>query len=835
MSSMTQPSFAGGVVSPSVAGRVDLDLYQNSLAVGINFIVQRTGGIANRPGYEFVGSVINGALKYRLIPFSFNTEQNYVLELGELTMRVIKDGAYVLDGTGMPVQVATPWYVADVFRLQITQSADVMWVTHPAYPTQRISRSSHSDWTIAPYDLAPPPFQGGNGDKTVTAYASGATGTITITASEPVFVDSDVGAWFSLDIADYGSLIPWASDTVFSVGDYCYSDQKIYKAIDKFTYGSAGYTNWRTGGSQPIHTEGAAWDGQGAYQSGDTGTSYNIGFKWQYVCKGFGLGKITAVSGDGLTAAIEVVEEFPPPVIGPDNASYKWALSAFGPGTGYPAAVAFYQQRLSLANTLAQPQTLWMSRTNVYNDHGASRPTEDDDAVSFTIGSRQVNEIRHIVPLQVLLLLTSGGEFKVTGGSNGVITPASPVVDQQGARGSSYVSPLVIGSTALYVQEKGSVVRDLGYQYSSDSFTGDDLSVRASHYFDGYTITDWAYCQVPWSAVFAVRNDGKLLCLTYMREQQVIAWTMLETSGAVESVAVIGEGDEDVLYLSIRRQVGGQTVRYVERMHSRWFTDRADAFFVDSGLTYDGRNTGSTTVTITAPDYGEGAPLTATFTAEFLESTHVGKVIHVTDPDVSDPDSPHKVMRLLIEEVVSPNIATCVAQRDVPASLRNVPSMNWGIGVFRVAGLDHLEGETVAILGDGAVKTPKKVTDGAVSLDYSAVVIHAGLPYRAIAQTLDLYTQLQGESMRSKRRSISKVSLLCEASAGVKIGPSVDKVVTAKQRDYQFYDQTAGLRTGIIDATYPGGWDKSGRITILQDDPLPLTVLSVTPEFSIGN
>lgn len=828
MTSATQPTFAGGEIAPAVQGRVDLDLYQNSLARCRNFIVLRTGGIANRPGTEFVGAVINGDLKYRLIPFSFNTEQNYVLELGEFTMRVIMDGGYVIGSDSEPVQFATPWPIADLFRLQTTQSADVMWVTHPDYPTQRISRTSHSTWSVTDYGFSPPPFQDMNGDKTVTAYASGATGTITVTASEAIFDADDVGSWFSLEIGDYGDYVPWAADTVFAVGDYTYSDQKIYRATAKHT-ANVDFDNWKTGATQPTHTEGSAWDGQGYYDSGSSSSSYNIGFKWQFVCRGYGLGRITAVAADGLSATVEVVEEFPTAVIGASNASYKFAISAFGQSAGYPAAVAFYQQRLCFANTRAQPQTAWMSKTNIYSDYGNSRPMEDDDAVSFTIGSRQVNEIRHIVPLQVMLLLTSGGEFKVSGDNNGVITPASPVIDQQGARGSAYVTPLVVGSTALYVQEKGNTVRDLGYQYSSDSFDGSDLSVRAAHFFDGYTITDWAYAQIPWSAVFAVRSDGKLLCLTYMREQQVVAWSMLETDGAVESVAVIGEGDEDVLYLSVRREINGQTVRYVERMHSRLFTGRADAFFVDSGLTYDGRNTGGTTVTITAPSYAEGQPLTATFTAEFLDSSYVGRVIHITDPANSE-----LVMRLRIDAIELESVATCTAQRDVPDSLQGVPTTAWGIGVFSVAGLDHLEGRTVAILADGAVKTQKVVVDGAVSIDYSAVVIHAGLPYAAVAQTLDLYAQLQGGSMRDKRRNINQVTLLCEASAGVKCGPDASNLRELKQRDYQFYDQTPGLVTGLIDCTFPGNWNRYGRVTIVQDDPLPLSILSITPEFTVG-
>lgn len=260
MSSQTQPTFAGGEVSPSVSGRVDLDLYQNSLAKCRNFIVLRTGGIANRPGFEFCGPVINHAIPYWLLPFSFNTEQTYILELGNFTMRVIKDGAYVLGTGGTPVVFATPWPYDVLSRLQITQSADVMWVVSKGYPTQKISRTSHTDWSVTDYTFVTPPFQDVNPDKTVKAYASATTGSVTVTASAAIFKPSDVGQSFFLDIADYGDYTPWAADTVFGVGDYTYSDQKIYKATAKFT-NNPDFTTFKTGATQPTHTEGSAWDG----------------------------------------------------------------------------------------------------------------------------------------------------------------------------------------------------------------------------------------------------------------------------------------------------------------------------------------------------------------------------------------------------------------------------------------------------------------------------------------------------------------------------------------------------------------------------------------------
>jgi len=253
-----------------------------------------------------------------------------------------------------------------------------------------------------------------------------------------------------------------------------------------------------------------------------------------------------------------------------------------------PAAVTYYQQRQIFANTNNEPQATFTTQTNNFNSLRTSNPARDDDAVTFTIAARQVNEIRHLLPLDSLILLTSGGEWIMTEGQDAVLTPATIGVRPQSYNGASKVPPVVINSTALYVQEKGARIRDLGYEFSNDKYTGNDLSLMSEHLFEGKQITAMTFAAEPYSIVWCVRDDGVLLGLTYQREHQVWGWHQHTTDGEFESITSITEGDRDAVYVIVKRHVNGSDVRYVERLEPRESEVSADAFYVDSGLTYSG-------------------------------------------------------------------------------------------------------------------------------------------------------------------------------------------------------------------------------------------------------
>jgi hypothetical protein len=177
-----------------------------------------------------------------------------------------------------------------------------------------------------------------------------------------------------------------------------------------------------------------------------------------------------------------------------------------------PSTVVYYQQRLYFAASTAYPQTIWASRTGDYKDFGKNNPIQDDDRIIYTYAGRQVNEIRHLIDVGSLVALTSGGEYTISGDQNKVLTPSAFSFSSQGNNGSSNVPPIAVANIALFIQEKGSVVRDLAYSFDVDGYQGTDLTILANHLFQKRSIVDWSFCIVPYSSAFCIRDDGNCWC-----------------------------------------------------------------------------------------------------------------------------------------------------------------------------------------------------------------------------------------------------------------------------------------------------------------------------------
>lgn len=262
--------------------------------------------------------------------------------------------------------------------------------------------------------------------------------------------------------------------------------------------------------------------------------------------------------------------------------------SPFNGAGNFPRAVSYHQQRRVFGGTINQPQNLWMTRSGTEKNLGYSIPSRDDDSVTLRVVSREANTIRHIVPMDDMILLTSGGEWQVSAADSGPITPSNVSVKPQGYTGASNVQPAVTNRTILFAQDRGGAVRELEFSWQSQSFQTTNVSILAPHLFDYHTVKQLAFSRSPVPCLWSVRDDGVLLGMTYVPEHDVKAWHQHTTDGAFESVCSVAEGDEDVIYAVVRRTVNGQEVRYVERKHTRRFDTPADQFFVDSGLTYSG-------------------------------------------------------------------------------------------------------------------------------------------------------------------------------------------------------------------------------------------------------
>lgn len=272
--------------------------------------------------------------------------------------------------------------------------------------------------------------------------------------------------------------------------------------------------------------------------------------------------------------------------IGSTDATQNWAFSPWSKSKGYPNAVGFFEDRLIFAGNTRYPQTFWTSKVGDYYNFGTSTPIVDDDAVTATLNGGQMNGIKAMIAFGELILLTSGGEYKVSGGQGKALTPSDTLSQAQEYRGVSDVLPVTVGSRIVFAQQQGNIIRDLAYSYEADKYTGDDLNLLCSHLFDEHKVTCMTYQQAPDSVIWFVRDDGVLLGLTYIKEQDIYAWHRHDIKGArFINVCCIPGSERDELYAVIER--GG-------RYESVVLEKRNDAdvpeeqFYVDDGTTVRG-------------------------------------------------------------------------------------------------------------------------------------------------------------------------------------------------------------------------------------------------------
>lgn len=530
----------------------------------------------------------------------------------------------------------------------------------------------------------------------------------------------------------------------------------------------------------------------------------------------------------------------------------RFSLGSWSDVYGYPSEVEFFADRLWFANTPTNPQMFWATNAGDYTNFGRNTPVIDSDSVSFQINSRQVNAVMDLIPLSSLLVLTKGGEFIVGGGADNVITPSSISADPQSYCGSDGTQARVANDTAIFIQEQGSRVMDLGYRFEADGFRPKDLSVWAEHLVQGYRIQRLEWMPAPWSMLPMVRNDGVLIGCTYMPEQEVIGWHRHDTGktpagyglDAFEDIACLPGADQTELFAIVRRVVDGQVVRYIEQLAPLEVTDNRDWFYVDSGLTYDGRNKGATTVTLSGGStWNEDEALTLTASAPlFVGAGDVGdgfllEVTAVVSDDAGYPMEVTYSVRVSIDEFISTTVVSVTSIGEVPAPLRGAPITGWTFQRDEITGLDHLEGRRVAILADAAVATPRIVAGGAITLDSPAGVVHVGLPYRAHIETLEVNEQ-GGSPIRGSQKLMTEVGVQVLASREVRACSGVlreEYLDELKVREFEEYAEPNRPLTGYGRIPLSSEWGvNNGRVHIVSDDPLPCRILALTPKLMSG-
>ena len=416
--------------------------------------------------------------------------------------------------------------------------------------------------------------------------------------------------------------------------------------------------------------------------------------------------------------------------------SFTSAPSDFVAGAGdYPRCVTFFEERLYWAGTNNKPQTIWASKSGDFLNMNQGTGL-DDESLSFTLATDDVNVIRWMKASDVLLVGTVGGEFKLQGGGNPV-TPSNVRVVQETKYGSSTVTPITSGRAVLFNQRASKKIRQMIFDLNVEGFVAPDLTILAED-ITGDGITHMAYQQEPDSIVWCVREDGVLLGLTYQRDQQVVAWhqhPLGGTNAEVESVAVIpsADGKSDELWASIKRTVNSSVVRYVEYLDQ--------TIFVDSGLKYSGSATST------------------------------------------------------------------------------------------LSGLTHLEGETVQVLGDGAVMPDVVVSSGSITLGQNVTSASVGLKYTTEIVTLPPEVPQADGASFGKKKSWNRIILNLFETLGLSVNNN--QLIFRTGGDPM--DSAPPLFTGQFDITNLGWKEADSSITIKQEQPLGMTLISLAGELSVND
>jgi hypothetical protein len=858
-----QTSFAAGEFSPSLLARVDFAKYRSGTATMRNFFVDYRSGASTRPGTEFIRPGGLNAKKIRLVRFQQSMSVTYVLEFGHHYLRFISQGAsivqpaigitsvtqdfpcrvnvpsvggisngelvfiYGVSGmsqinnryfiaqaesptklalfdsiTGAPIDsqgwdayggggvvqevytVGTPYTQDDLALLKFSQNASVMNITHPNYPPYVLTLITATNWTLVPAVfgasvVAPPVFVVSSSGTGPVQYKYGAT---------------------SVDGNNQESIISGIY-VITGVPDM------------RITPGS-NFMDWASAG------------GAVAYNIYASSPSY---------------GNLTPdVGGMGFIGSVSApIVHFTDSNIEPDFAQTPPVHNNPFAATN-PAVSSYFQQRLVYANGGGElVSTFWASRVGGFYNFNVSNPSQANDAISGTLVSLEVNEIKALIPMPTgLIALTTHGAWQISGGAGGVatqggpITPVTVTATPQAYVGANDVPPILINYDILFIQQKGSIVRDLTFNLYANIYTGNDISILSNHLFYGYQILEWAYAEEPFKTIWCIRDDGTLLCLTLVKEQDMYGWSRHDTVGNFKSVCTVTENNVDATYFVVERPgpSGSGTALYIERLAERQFPFGAeDAWCVDCGVKRLS-NFPNATLSVNAP---------------------TGNVVLNSTPGAFTAGMEGWVVRvgggiIKITHVASSTAALGTVVQEITDTLPNdplnrpdsAPPGKWTLDfpITKLFGLDHLEGRPVKVLADGGVVQGLVVQDGSITLPVPATKIIVGYGFQAQLQTMPLDVGNEVNTVQGKRKKVAALTVRVKDSRAIKAGMTFDTVTPIKELNRT---TVLGLPVKLITADeriiMDPLWDVPGQICLQVDDPLPATVLGVIPEVVIGD
>lgn len=530
-------------------------------------------------------------------------------------------GAYTGGGTASRIYtVPTIYAEEDLKYLKVVQSADVMTIccvnqdTGTEYPPQDLTRFSNTDWQfsdVISVDTVSPPSK-----TKATISSSGSTYyQYVVTAISPIdgseSIASVIAAVQGVAISTTAGMVTIKWSAVHGVSEY-----NIYKALPSL--GSAvpagalfGYIGSAYGAEfhdtnivptfaqvPPRHINPFARGAVLAVDIVSGGSGYTTATATITTSTGAGAVLDVVVQSGAVVAVVieDAGHDYDPSDtihITGSGGSGATATLVVGAETGtYPSVPSYFQQRRFYANSFNQPDTYWASQPGAYTNFDARIPPVDSDALSGSPWGVQVNGIQFMVQTAAGLVLFNGLSawlLNGTGGfatNSGPITPSSQDANPQPFTGCSpTVRPIKVNNEIIYVTAVASRYYELPYQLNLSEPI--DLTRYSAHLFDNHSIVDHDWCEQPNKVMWSVRDDGVMLSLTFLKDEQIAGWGRHDTNGLFSSVCQVIEPPINALYLATKRFINGNEAYMIERMDDRLWQEIEEAWCVDCALRLD--------------------------------------------------------------------------------------------------------------------------------------------------------------------------------------------------------------------------------------------------------
>lgn len=576
-------SFNGGELSPRMMGRVDQAIYQISAKEMLNFVPTVEGPAMKRTGFRHIRAAL--ASSAWLSSFIYSDTQAYVIEWGEGALRFFTNGGRIETAPNVAYEVAVPYTAAQAPLVSQQQSYDRLYLSHPAHAPAALTRTAATAFSYGAVTLKGGPFADTNTDKSKTVTFAGGWevgDSVTVTANSAIFEAGHVGASFLIEAEDFSAINAWEPGIDgIDVGDRVRSDGKAYEA-------TAVLAQNRTGQIQPTHSSGEEWDGQGGLDVNNNGP---FGVKWKYLHDRFGVGTIASfISPTQVT--LTVTRALP---VSTGSASYKWAHGAISAARGWPKI-----------NLLAFGRLIYFTDfeiiASVVGDYGGGTvnmsPYTEGGLLAPDQAFRRRLAISNpvlwaVADRNVILIGTSDGTYAIGKvNSNEAFSSDNIECIKQGHWGAAPVWPVQTGVSTIYAQRAARKLREAGYALDSDRYTSPNIVIWQRHILKG-RVRQLAFQADPEEMLWAVRGDGQLALHPHVPEQDVRGFARAAHAGGsvLSAVAIPNDADSEELWVLVQGAGGAKSVELQAAPWEEEESALADAFYVDSGASYDGAPT----------------------------------------------------------------------------------------------------------------------------------------------------------------------------------------------------------------------------------------------------